>query len=239
MVDNNDVLPSFPRFGIKLACLQKLKLAVDETWTTTDVCNKLIKPETETQKCSFSDLFYTLYLDERHPLFNASFHDFFADDTPQIFVSHAWSYKFHDLVEAIEAHFDINVIDNSTLLWVDILLNNQWSASKLPQIWWKQVFLEAIQKIGHTMCIALPWYAPVTLTRSWCLWELYCSRTTGAQLSLQLSRSEVSSFQKTLREDPEYIMKALCKIDVGKSDAFNPDDKEMIFAAVRGAEGAL
>ena len=36
------------------------------------------------------------------------------------------------------------------------------------------VFKTAVAAFGHTLLVLAPWQDPVVLTRSWCLWEIYC-----------------------------------------------------------------
>ncbi len=53
-----ELLSPFPKRGIKLKCLQKIRdfvNSIDPAWTTTDLCDKLIKPLTKSHHCSFAD----------------------------------------------------------------------------------------------------------------------------------------------------------------------------------------
>ena len=244
--EDEEYLPPFPRYGVKIALLQRLRdiagTDVDgASQTTTQVCNEFIKPWTKESNCSLVDLFEASYHDAPHPKLGLTFDEAYSKHTATCFISHAWSYKFSNLVACIEAYIDsVTGSDKGSIsFWVDLVLNNQHCTSKVPQRWWKSVFLEAISDIGHTVMVALPWHAPTTLTRSWCLWELYCSRKSGSKLTLQMCDSEITEFQRILRTAPSFIMNAICQIDVIKSDAFNPDDKAMIFDAVRSTDEGI
>ena len=57
--------------------------------TTTDVCNIIIKPETEARKCAYLELIVDKSDDSSLPFVGPA----------QCFVSHAWKYKFIDLVQ--------------------------------------------------------------------------------------------------------------------------------------------
>ena len=60
-----------------------------------------------------------------------------------------------------------------------------------------------------------------------------------AKLTIQLSTTQQAAFLQTLRSDFDHIMKSLCNIDVHKSEAWNPKDLEMIFAAVEQEDGGF
>ena len=135
------------------------------------------------------------------------------------FVSHAWTYPFADLLAALEAHFERSAGDNETAyLWVgmrsphqraqrrqltrrdasDIFVGNQHRAAQLPQSWWTQTFWQSVTDIGRTVLVLQPWDAPVPLTRSWCLWEIFNTLDGGAELQIALSPKQRKAFQEAL-----------------------------------------
>jgi len=81
-----------------------------------------------------------------------------------------YRYKFLDLVDALEAHFEQE--KDTAVLWFDMFCNDQNDLNK-PFEWWTSVFSNAIRDIGRTVMVVEPWDNPVTLTRAWCLWEVY------------------------------------------------------------------
>jgi hypothetical protein len=242
-------LPPFPRGGVSLKILLALRDLVvqqyDPQWTTTDVCDNLIKPWTEPTQTSFAELMNLSYFIQPHPTLGLTYNESFHP-VAHIFISHAWKYIFAEVVDTIQLFFeqnDENLSSETTFLWFDLFLNNQWSAPRLPQEWWKSVFKEAIQEIGRTMMIALPWHKPITITRAWCLWELYCTRVTNSKLMLALGRNEQLTFKQNLDRmvlEEEYdVLEDLDGIDVKESDAWNPADKEMILQAVASMPGGF
>jgi hypothetical protein len=87
-----------------------------EGLTTTDVCNKFVKEMTGLSQCSYCK-FLTL---------NGSSKVTHA----QVFVSHAWSYKFLEVYEALRFHL---ISQPDTVVWFDLFSNNQHKASsELP-----------------------------------------------------------------------------------------------------------
>jgi hypothetical protein len=82
---------------------------------TSDVCYEIVKPETINDKCSYADSLIKLKDGmNQHLVGNAT-----------VFVSHAWSYQFLALVEAIEIyHKNNNCDDDKTFYWYDCLKMN-------------------------------------------------------------------------------------------------------------------
>jgi hypothetical protein len=77
-------------------------------------------------------------------------------------------------------------------------LGHQHKTSELPQAWWTRAFKAAVRRIGHTLLVLQPWDAPLPLTRSWCLWELFCTLDGGAALDIALTLAQRAAFQRAL-----------------------------------------
>jgi len=154
-----------------------------------------------------------------------------------IFVSFAYACDFIELVDALERIFENSpsLDKDNTYLWFDLFVNDQWAALDKPFEWWATTFKEAVEEIGHTVVVMLPWEAPIPLTRVWCLFEIACSK----KLSIAMSSTQVKAFHVALRNNPEAIISSLCKIDVEKATSFTPEDKEKIFAVVSAREGGF
>ena len=91
--------------------------------TTTDVCDKFLKPITSEKKQSYCE-----YLQERN-----------SPDVGEasVFISHAWKYTFVEVVDALEHHFSN---EPDIFIWFDLFSNNQHKASSLPFGWWRDTF---------------------------------------------------------------------------------------------------
>jgi tetratricopeptide (TPR) repeat protein len=214
----------------------------DKTWTTTKVCDELVKPWTSSVQNSFQYLMKEKHSITPHPHLNVIYSESYANCKPHYFISHAWKYQFVEVVESLEHYFEKHFPDKSNTeiyIWFDLFLNDQWNAPSLTFDWWSTTFFKAVGNIGHTLLILLPWENPIPLTRAWCLWEIHCTRATGSQLSIVLSSEQEKSFHETLRNNYLDIMKHLCKINVEKSEAFKIEDKENIFAAIRSTNGGF
>jgi hypothetical protein len=229
--------PPFPKSGVSLQLLQRLReIAREKEWTTTDLSDKLVKPMTESRQCSFEELMKQEHMDDPHGVFGLTYDECFPGPAT-VFVPHAWRYQFDELVTAIETFTTEQGGEWS--YWLDLFVNDQWNAPNLPYEWWSNTFSSAIGQIGHTMLVLSPWDAPIPLTRAWCLWEILCTIKQQARLTVQLSTHQRDTFVEKLRTDYDYIMRALCKIDTQKSEAWNASDREMIFAAVALEEGGF
>jgi hypothetical protein len=102
---------------------------------------------------------------------------------PTIFISHAWTFKWSVLLEAIRAFVAAeNLEPASTYFWIDILCVNQHNAEGRPPEWWSSIFKDAVQAIGWTVCVLAPWDDPKPLTRAWCR-ECCTLRCTSHRLS--------------------------------------------------------
>jgi hypothetical protein len=166
----------FPKHGVALPYLEECiaqcggRDALDGL-TTTEMCEKFVKPVTARFKCSLLDLMR----EAKHPHFRAQ-----AD----VFISHAWKFRFLDVVSALQHHFRDRP---DIVIWFDLFSNNQHRASELPFEWWSTTFREAIQSFGYTVLVLAPWNDPIPLKRAWCLFEIYQTVSTGSKFEIAMS----------------------------------------------------
>ena len=93
----------------------------------------------------------------------------------RIFVSHAWKYRFADVLTALEAHVArlkaaADYDGREIYLWFDICSVNEHTGVGGGGDSWASTFKAAVGAIAHTCLVLSPWDDPVVLTRSWCLW---------------------------------------------------------------------
>ena len=148
------------------------------------------------------------------------------------FISHAWKYKFQDIVLTLEERVD----PRNDYLWFDICIVNQHHPEYID---FQTTFKDAIGKIGHTMLMLAPWHNPIPLTRSWCLWEINATIETTATLEVVLSKSQEEDFIDTLLDDYDKIKDSLCQIDTRDSKAGNENDERRIKLAVKNTNGGF
>ena len=80
------------------------------------------------------------------------------------------------------------------------------------------------------------------LTRSWCLWELFCTAAReGTQFALCLPQSQLTSLELALKNNPTAVLNAISRIDVQRAQAGSETDQVAILSAVQstpnGVEG--
>jgi tetratricopeptide (TPR) repeat protein len=155
-----------------------------------------------------------------------------------LFVSHAWKYKFSDVVNALARHLKD---EPNTFIWFDLFSNNQWDAPALSFDGWCDTFKDAIQSIGRVVMVLTPWSNPIPFTRSWCLFELYCTIVTESKFEVAMSESEEESFVRDMIDDENEssvsYFTMLGNINVELSEAWNAEDKERILKFVTGLPG--
>jgi tetratricopeptide (TPR) repeat protein len=217
-----------PKCGVKLAFFEEFvescggREALKDK-TTTDVCNEFVKPKTQQYRCSYCN-----YLEaSKHAGYGAS-----AD----VFISHAWKYKFLDVVDILSDHFKDR---EDITIWFDLFTNNQHQAVDLEYNWWATTFLNSIKDFQYTVMILIPWNDPIPLKRAWCLFELYCTHQTGCRFEVAMGDKGRNEFTKVLDtgDAEEVLNNMLGSIDVSRSEAYFAADREKIIATVREKVG--
>ena len=218
----NELDPTyFPQLGVTVSFLSQFIQTCIGTntrdsikdLTTNDICEKYVKPFTAPYKLSLCDLLQQC----GETKIGAA----------TVFISHAWKYKFIEVVDALERSF-ANSMD--TVVWFDVFSVNQHSTGEKTFDWWSTTFQEAIRKFGRTVMILSPWHDPIPLTRAWCLWELYSTFITGCQFEVAFGAQDEDKFFEELTQQSLDKMKAT--IDVNRSECFVPSDRVRIFEAI-------
>lgn len=192
--------------------------------TTDEVCNKFVKKETAKEKCSYVD-----HLKKIKPEMVKK---------SRYFVSHAWNYRFLEVVDALNNHF-LGKNLKEVVVWFDLFSNNQHETHELPFDWWRDVFKSAIEELHHTVLVLQPWHNPIPLTRAWCLFEIYCTASTGSRLEIAMNVEEKRSFMEEMKKGncESTLKKFFSGINVSKSVSSKPSDRERIFEVIRATIG--
>lgn len=218
----------FPMDGLPISFLRELidnnggELAF-EGLTTDDVKDKFIAPKTQSSQLSMCA---QMKQD--------------GDSRVQLatwFVSHAWRYKFLDLVRALEDFFDRK--GKCAVIWLDLLSTSQHATFSRPPEWWQETFCTAIGRMGQVVMVMTPWDNPISLTRAWCLIELFACSSTGSSFNVALPPSERKRFLEQIVERSEAFYGMLGNVDTASSECSRDSDKERIFAAVRTLDGGF
>jgi tetratricopeptide (TPR) repeat protein len=155
------------------------------------------------------------------------------------FVSHAWMYTFLELLEALEHFFASKPQGLDTLVWLDLVSTSQHGTFSRPPQWWAATFQTAIQSMGNMVMVMCPWDKPVTLTRAWCILELYacCSSSTACCFEVALPDAQRRQIAEGLASRIQSFEVFLANVDSKSSDCSRESDRQSIFAAVRASVG--
>ena len=159
---------------------------------------------------------------------------------PTHFLSHAWVFLFLNVLSGLQNFVaQLPADEPEPFFWFDCFVLDQHAQSSQGADWWRTTFMLAIGGIGHTVMMLSPWSSPVPLTRSWCLWELYCSHQTEARFSVCLGTGEQEAFREAIVQDSGVVLEAFAKIDVRAAEAGSPADRERILSAVEETVGSV
>ena len=155
--------------------------------------------------------------------------------TATVFVSHAWQYKFYDVVfTAMQQH--ANEYAN-TYFWFDLFTNNQHDVADKSFEWFCTTFQDMIRSIGSTLLILSPWHDPVLLRRVWCLFEVYNALETSGKLHIQVPGSEREILAEAVVQDSDCLIQKLSNIRIEKAQATIASDKDLILKVIQNSEG--
>ena len=255
----------FPNKGITLegleAFLSSYEREITETTTTSDVCHATVKILTVTpgwtcvatltnaEKSWYKHQYVNNETGEKRdtsPPGSSSYLDLLQKDPqtavyvgrPTIFLSHAWTYKFRNLVAALRTYVDALPADAPPpFFWFDVFSIDEHATQQFTQEWWSTTFMYAIEGIGHTLMMLSPWDKPIPLDRAWCLWEMYSTHKTRATFSVCLGPEEQRAFEEAILDDFDVVFKVFAGIDVKNSKAGKKEDQKMIMDAVRATVG--
>ncbi|KAI8832214.1 hypothetical protein BJ741DRAFT_289633 [Chytriomyces cf. hyalinus JEL632] len=221
--------------GLPLAHIHSLI----ETWggpslleglTTTDVCVRFLKPLTVESGLSLCAQYYTSKNTAMASLIqNATW-----------FISHAWQYRFLDVIGAIDNFAAQEGLDPATtVIWFDLFSNSQHDTASKPFTWWETTFMNAVKKIGNVVMVIQPWSNPIPLTRVWCIFELYASTATSSSFHVAMTPTETKAFMAQLLDNTESYYKVLSSLRSQNAKSFLETDRLAIFALVRETVGFI
>lgn len=195
-----------------------------EPLTTTAVCNLVVVPACTGRQCAYLDF---VDADEVGPA--------------TVFVSHAWRYRFANLVAALRSHTDKAVAAGQPppRYFFDLVVNNQILAPARSHSWWSGIFRRSVARIGRVLLVIEPWDAPIPLSRAWCLWEIFCAIDQDVEMELGFSVRTPAEMERRLMSQRGFtlVRDALAQLDARRAEAFKRADRDMIFAAIEAGVG--
>ncbi|CAK5235532.1 unnamed protein product [Aphanomyces euteiches] len=190
--------------------------------STQEVCSKFLLPSTASTKLSLVD--HLRQQPDGHLYVKRA----------EWFVSHAWSYYYLDVVDALDDFFQ----DDSTAVWLCTFCNNQHEVDGKVHSFehWYGIFRNALRAIGKVVMVMSPWNNPTTLTRTWCVFEVYAAVVENAQFEIALNKSQKCLFLQDIQGDGAF-QKMLVTVKSENSNTSIPSDRDNIFQLIRDQVG--
>ena len=207
----------------------------DEDMTTHQVCDSMVKPWTRLDQCSLVHVISLRSVDLPHPEIRLQKEDS-VRNIATLFVIHCWSYKFIDLINAIERYVENNgLLQNENFsIWLDIFCYSQWKPPITDTKLWLADSITCMNCIGHALLLIDIWENPIVLQRIWCLFEIYITAKANVHLELfDLNEDMKHIYPKLFIDDFDSLFEIYSdKIDISSSMSSRIDDKEMILRTI-------
>ena len=221
-----------PTVGLRLEAVLDFAARVTEGMATRDV-KEVIKTMTKEWRGSYAKSLVGETDGAGEPLLGRA----------TTFVSHAWSYDFGDTVAALVEFEKGRPGKGRVFYWFDIFVLNYHyiddADQAKPDGFFDEVFKSTIGAVQETVQVVTPWNDPLTLTRAWCIFELYSTMNADKDILFALPPKDRDRFKETLRSDFHAVMNSLVTIDAENAEAMKASDKESIFAQIRRMRGGF
>ncbi|KAJ3044938.1 Kinesin light chain 3 [Rhizophlyctis rosea] len=103
--------------------------------------------------------------------------------------------------------------------------------------WLQNTFMHIISNVGSVLMILTPWDQPITLTRAWCVYELYVCAQIKSAFHIALPPTEQTRFRDSLQKDPQIFYQTFVQVKSEKAQATKIEDLLAIQKAVRDSVG--
>jgi hypothetical protein len=244
-IDDNDD-SSFPMLGVKISYLIRFLSLYHRNGeltgkTSADINEMIIKPLTSSRQCSMCDLLESI--------------DDPDVDIATVYIIHAWNSPFVDVMKALFDHLNVEsdaVVDGSSrkefVIWFDLFSINQHQSpqnrlsstgNSLTSNWYTNTLKKAIGFFQHSILILDSWKNSIPLTRTWCLWELYCTFQTNAIFKIAMSKSHYEDFRQQIIEhgDGNILQDMFGSIHSQDSEMTQKEEKEVLYEVITSSVG--
>ena len=150
---------------------------------------------------------------------------------------------FLDVVDAAQRFFKNG---EDPYIWFDIFSVSQHKSDLRNFEWWNSIFLNAVGDIGKVLMMMQPFQTTVkdvslppwtTLTRVWCVFELYACEVTKSKFEITMSEEMYRMIMTQYQNDPEEILRSLTAIDCAQSTAHKEEDRKRVFEVIKKSVG--
>lgn len=177
----------------------------------------LTNAETEEERCSFAELYINMLGTRGKQLIGKV----------RFFVSHAWSYKFSELVQAIKRFEDADSRRKGAHYFVDYFAVNQWNPLNDLNT------LERLIQLSEAVVLVMsPLKKPTPVTRCWCLYEIKAAIACRKPIHGTVPDDQYAWFRTlVLTGRPEDIKNFVVEARTAKASV--QKDEDMIKAAIK------
>ncbi|KAJ3031341.1 Kinesin light chain 3 [Rhizophlyctis rosea] len=148
------------------------------------------------------------------------------------FSSHTWQYSFLDVVDALTTFFhEKNQPD--VVVWFDLFSLPQHQRQKIEADWLKATFTQAVDAMRNVVMVLSPWDKPITLTRAWCVFELYACALAKGSFHVAIPPNQQQAFTDLMVQDPDAYLRKITAIKSDECQATEKDDLVAIQQAIR------
>ncbi|GFH09857.1 uncharacterized protein HaLaN_05079, partial [Haematococcus lacustris] len=143
---------------------------VEQSWSTRQVVNDIIKVQTAQERCCYLDLLEPVEV-----------------GAPLLYIIHTWDRPFHKMIKVLSKGLALaypDLPEEQMFVWIDVFAVRQWGPALGPDdLLNLRTAISSCQ--GAVLCLDT---AAAALTRSWVLWELWVvSCTLGADKLMIMS----------------------------------------------------
>jgi len=151
-----------------------------------------------------------------------------------IFVSHALDNSFASLDDALMGYAERAGLDPAkTFVLLDGFSVTQEAEESEQQDHFASTFMTSIKACDRFVLVSEPWNKPKPLSRSWCVWEMWCAVRCDAEWEIVMGPDHEKEFGRTLREaGADQVLQAIRDMDVAKAIAYRQDDERMVHDAI-------
>jgi GTPase SAR1 family protein len=233
----SEYFSDFSSLGVKLSFFEKfiqennLRSPENKDLATDEVMTKFVKSRTEDTKLSYCE-----HLKSKGEGRFVGPSDWFY--------SHAWKFRFLDVVDAAKEFFmrQYPASDHDPIIWFDVFSVSQHKSANRSFEWWNSVFLGAVGDIGRVLIIIPPFEqhtkenlpAWFTVRRAWCVFELLACILNDCELEMVMPKSMRSRLTEV---NDTALMESLSRLDCRESEASVSEDRERIFGLIKRSVG--
>ena len=136
----------------------------------------------------------------------------------------------------VESLLPMHDEETEVFLWFDVCTINEHQPERVSK-GFSEKFMEAVGRIGHTLLVLTPFDQPMVLSRSWCLWEVFCTHKKECQLTICLPDTERRILLAESISSFSAVQDAFGKIDSSNARAGAQKDQDKIAEAIEASVG--